>query len=427
MSRASAFLVSCLMVPSLLGCGGGGAPSTPPTPAFTGIEVPLAGNAYVTQAGPGGTEVIGDRGLTGWSSPEAVISFFVKVAQPGELKVGLRAAGAPNAKSTLAVRVLGKHFSLTLAGGAVQAYEAGSVAVDRAGYVKVDLQGVTREGASFGDPRALLVAGAASAGLGFADRTADFYWSRRGPSVHMGYETPAETEFFYSELTVPEGEDAIGSYFMANGFGEGYCGIQVNSATERRVLFSVWDPDGGGRTTLVRKGPEVVVNAFGGEGTGGQSYLVFPWRAGTTYRFLTRATPDSAGSTQYSAWFQAPEAGAWRFVATWTRPKTSTYLVRCHAFLENFLDFNGHLGRRCRYGNQWARSRGGTWTECTRGRFTGDATATHRQRLDFAGGVEDGQFYLRNGGFFSDTVPLSQTFTRPATGRRPDVDVTKLP
>lgn len=29
---------------------------------------------------------------------------------------------------------------------------------------------------------------------------------------------------------------------MANGFGEGYFGMQVNSETERRILFSVWSP-----------------------------------------------------------------------------------------------------------------------------------------------------------------------------------------
>ena len=38
-----------------------------------------------------------------------------------------------------------------------------------------------------------------------------------------------DIEWFYSELTVPEGNDVIGSYFMANGFSEGYFGIQVNS------------------------------------------------------------------------------------------------------------------------------------------------------------------------------------------------------
>ena len=41
---------------------------------------------------------------------------------------------------------------------------------------------------------------------------------------------------------VPEGNDVLGSYFMANGFAQGYFGIQVNSPTERRILFSVWSP-----------------------------------------------------------------------------------------------------------------------------------------------------------------------------------------
>ncbi|TDA79183.1 DUF5077 domain-containing protein, partial [Halomonas marinisediminis] len=70
------------------------------------------------------------------------------------------------------------------------------------------------------------------------------YFGRRGPSVHLSYQLPAEKdiEWFYSEINVPEGEDVIGSYYMANGFRDGYFGIQVNSETERRVLFSVWSP-----------------------------------------------------------------------------------------------------------------------------------------------------------------------------------------
>jgi hypothetical protein len=243
----------------------------------------------------------------------------------------------------------------------------------------------------------------------------------------MSYDTPDRTEYFYNEVTVPVGQDAVGSYFMANGFGEGYFGMQVNSTTERRVLFSVWDPASGGRTTLERKGPEVVDNAFGGEGTGGQSYLLFNWVAGKTYRFLTQAWPDGAGSTLYSAWFFAPEAGSWRFIATWKRPNTSTYLVGCYSFLENFLDFKGYLGRKALYGNQWSRSAAGVWTESTRGRFTGDDTANKQQRMDFAGGLQDGQFFLKNGGFFADSVPVNQEFLRPSTGRKPAVDVALLP
>ncbi len=38
-------------------------------------------------------------------------------------------------------------------------------------------------------------------------------------------------------MTVPEGDDIIGSYFMADGFNEGYFGIQVNSPAEGVYYF----------------------------------------------------------------------------------------------------------------------------------------------------------------------------------------------
>jgi hypothetical protein len=50
----------------------------------------------------------------------------------------------------------------------------------------------------------------------------------------------ADVSYYYSEINVPQGYDPVGSYYMANGFGQGYFGYQVNSATERRFLFSVW-------------------------------------------------------------------------------------------------------------------------------------------------------------------------------------------
>ena len=87
-------------------------------------------------------------------------------------------------------------------------------------------------------------------------------------------------------MTSPAGFQPIGSYFMTNGFGEGYMGIQVNSPTERRILFSIWsgfDTNNPSevpldfQVKLIEKGPNVTINAFGGEGSGGQSYLVYPW------------------------------------------------------------------------------------------------------------------------------------------------------
>lgn len=391
-------------------------------PATT-ATVELAGNAFITSGNEGA--VINERGLAGWSNPDAVASTYFRVAGPGPVQVALDASLADGGNSTIRVKINGAPFDVKLAGKDRKTYAVGTVNVPAAGYVKVDMQGLSRVKATFGDVAALKVT--SNAALTYANDPANYYWSRRGPSVHMGYTVPANTEYFYNEMTIPKGQDAIGSYFMANGFGQGYMGIQVKSTSERWILFSVWDADNGAKTTLVSKGAGVVDNAFGGEGTGGQTYLSYNWMAGTTYRFITRARPDGKGGSDYSAWFFAPETGKWRYIATWKRPAISTYLTGVHSFLENFIDTLGYTERRVQFGNQWARSVSGTWSEVTAGRFTGDATATNAQRMDYAGGLENGKFYLRNGGFFAEVVKTGQNFTRPATGQAPAVDVSALP
>ena len=391
-------------------------------PATT-ATVELAGNAFITSGDAGA--VINERGLAGWSNPDAVASTYFRVAEAGPVQVALDASLADGGNSTIRVKINGTPFDVKLAGKERKTYAVGTVNVPAAGYVKVDMQGLKRVKGTFGDVAALKVT--SNATLNYANDPANYYWSRRGPSVHMGYTVPANTEYFYNEMTIPQGQDAIGSYFMANGFGQGYMGIQVKSPSERWILFSVWDADNGAKTTLVSKGAGVVDNAFGGEGTGGQTYLSYNWAAGTTYRFITRARPDGNGGSDYSAWFFAPETGKWRYIATWKRPAISTYLTGVHSFLENFIDTKGYTERRVQFGNQWARNVSGTWTEVTAGRFTGDATATNAQRMDYAGGLENGRFYLHNGGFFADYVKTSQNFTRPATGQAPAVDVSALP
>ncbi len=387
--------------------------------------VALAGNAFVTRADAGATEVINNNGLANWTSANTVTSIWFRMAAAGNATLSLDASLTGSKTSRIRVTANGTPFDVNLARGGTRTYAVGSINVPAAGYVRVDLQGISKSGSYYGDVSALRVN--TTTALNYANDAANYYWSRRGPSVHMGYAVPANTEYFYNEVTVPAGEDKIGSYFMANGFNGGYFGIQVNSPSERRVLFSIWDADNGAKTTLVRKGPNVVDNTFGGEGTGGQSYLLYNWAAGNTYRFITRALPDGAGGTDFSAWFYAPETNAWRFIATWKRPATTTYHAGVYSFLENFIDTNGYLGRSVQFNNQWARSTSGTWTELVTARFTGDATAANAQRMDYAGGLQGGAFYLRNGGFFSPNVPINQNFTRPASGQAPTVDLSTLP
>ena len=88
---------------------------------------------------------------------------------------------------------------------------------------------------------------------------------------------------------------------MANGFKEGYFGIQVNSDKERRILFSIWSPfttddpksiPDSLKIVLLNKGKNVYTGEFGNEGSGGQSYLRFNWKADVTYKFLTQIKPN---------------------------------------------------------------------------------------------------------------------------------------
>ncbi|WP_041823385.1 DUF3472 domain-containing protein [Leadbetterella byssophila] len=260
----------------------------------------------------------------------------------------------------------------------------------------------------------------------------EFYWGRRGPSVHFTYSMPEENvEWLYNEVTVPEGEDVIGSYFMANGFAEGYFGIQVNSEEERRILFSVWSPyqtddpnaiPEDQRITLLKKGKGVYTGEFGNEGSGGQSFKKHMWKAGLTYSFLTRIRPSEVtGSTEYTSYFKDAETGKWELIASFRRPKTSTYAKRFHSFLENFITETGDQPRKVLFGNTWVRTVNGEWRELTRARFTADATARKGNRLDYTGGAEGPYFYLKNCGFFYAPVELNTVFDREASGKIPQI------
>lgn len=407
-------------------------------------EIPLAGNAFLTE-GSGGPRASGDRidrdGLRRWRSAASVFSVFFRIEQPAEIGLALRLR-VPEGESVIRLTVRGQSFEQTVRGDEWQSVPFGRVKIDQAGHVRVDLQGVRQSGPMFAEATALIVSaakGTPEPGFVKDNQSNRFYWGRRGPSVHLAYSLPRGKALthYYSEITVPEGEDPIGSYFMANGFSEGYFGIQVNGPSERRVLFSVWSPfrtdnpadvPEEDRVVLLKKGDGVRTGQFGNEGTGGQSYLVFPWKAGVTYRFLTAAAPDGRGNTDYTAWFFAPEAGEWKLIASFRRPKTDKHLTGFHSFLENFSDVNGFRGRRSHHANQWVRDTDGQWHEITAARFTGDDIARRRYRTDYAGWSEGPGFFLRNGGFFDDGVPLNAQLRRaPNPPGRPEIDLDALP
>ena len=56
----------------------------------------------------------------------------------------------------------------------------------------------------------------------------------------------------------------------------------------------------------------------------------------------------------------------------------------------------------------------------------GDDIASRGYRLDYAGGVDKGHFFLRNGGFFAEPVKLGDQFKRKPTRRKPKLDLDAL-
>jgi hypothetical protein len=49
-----------------------------------------------------------------------------------------------------------------------------------------------------------------------------------------------------------------------------------------------------------------------------------------------------------------------------------------------------------------------------------------RYRLDYMGGVENGKFYLKNGGFFNETAVLKTPFTVEVPTKMPEIDLEEL-
>ncbi|MEH6394535.1 DUF3472 domain-containing protein [Pseudoalteromonas sp.] len=412
----------------------------PLTSANTHTEYFIAsyGNSATQSSIEENKTLITDSGIQNWHSASTPISHYFYLPSNSSFNLKLRAKVATGI-SKIRVDYHQQSQIITLKNQQFQDIDLGIFKPSKAGYQQLKLTGITKTATTFANIQGIVVTidKQSAAPLYVKD---DIYWGRRGPSVHLNYpisDTSKNYQWFYSELRVPKEYDHQGSYFMANGFAEGYFGMQVNSVTERRILFSVWSPfqtdDPAAipvemRIQQLAKGKDVYTGKFGNEGSGGQSYLVFPWQAEQRYRFLLKVNPADqvANHTDYSAYFYDPIAAKWLFIASFRRPTTSTYVARPHSFLENFIPDAGQYERKALYSNQWLRDTQGQWHALNKAIFSYDATATKQARMDYQGGTEDSGFYLRNTGFFTGPTKLHSEFERPIS-KPPVIDLSALP
>ncbi|HEX3134514.1 MAG TPA: DUF5077 domain-containing protein, partial [Planctomycetota bacterium] len=197
-------------------------------PAFT---------AYI-QPDPNGLKVSEKSGVDGWSDAKQQIAWHGHFPNAGVLIATVSVALPAGQTSTLHLDVDGQTKSIQVTGAGDEPI---GVAVDgltlhASGWHHFVLTGVEKSGTTFGRVVALDLGGPASIDARFNRKP-----RRNAASVHLGYPLPkdATVTAFYNEVTVRT--DPLWSYYMACGFSRGYFGIQVNSPTERRVIFSVWD------------------------------------------------------------------------------------------------------------------------------------------------------------------------------------------
>jgi hypothetical protein len=393
-------------------------------PAFTAYVEPGAGGARVSER----------SGITRWDDPNQKVLWFGNLKHAGnvECAVELKLPAAAESKLRLTAAGISREATAKPDGSGAAVVKFGAFEVKEPGYVRFELASLNPKGTPAGEISTLILDGPATQEAHFNLKP-----RRNAASVHLRYPTPKDMNVsaFYCEMTGLE--DPVATYYMACGWHRGYFGMQVNSPTERRIIFSVWDSGNEAvdrakvgetdRVTLVAKGDGVHSGDFGNEGTGGHSHLKYPWKTGEVQRFVVTAKPVDSTHTVFAGYWFHPEDKKWMVISSWRAPKDGGWLRSLYSFSENFIGSNGHLPRKALYGNQWVRSEDGKWHELTTASFSHDPTGKS-DRLDRFMGVENGQFFLSHGGFLSGFTKSGESFRRPATGKAPaDFNPPSLP
>lgn len=387
------------------------------------IRIPAA-TAYL-DPDHNAARVSADGGISRWRGPETSITWFGQLQTLGTLNASVTLRLPPGTMSRLKLSIGEQSRDITVGGNAEDTVTAdfGVFEIKNTRYHSFKLQSLNTAGQDNGGIQELVLVGTALENAHFNLKP-----RRNAASVHLSYPVPRDTQVsaFYCEMTGLE--DPLWSYYMACGWHRGYFGMQVNSATERRIIFSVWDSGNEGidrdkvadedRVVLIDKGDDVFSGSFGNEGTGGHSHLKFQWKTGEKQRFLVTAEPVDTTHTIFAGYYFRPDTKEWMLISSWKAPQEGRHLRGLYSFSENFIGRNGHVVRKALYGNQWIRDSAGTWLEITTAKFSHDATGKADRRDRFMG-VEDGQFFLSHGGFISGYTEFGVPFERPPTNQSP--------
>lgn len=399
-------------------------------PAYTCYTAPSSNGARFHEA----------NGQVTWTKPNQSLTWYGEFREVGELTIGIKGNCDQNAKLTVSIyptldrdHAIGtQHTNISSTGtDNFTLWDLGRFKIASPGYYAIELSIAEVSNEFNAQISSLELDGPASENTQF-----NLKERRNAASVHLSYPTQSvgNIEAFYCEATAIE--DPIHTFYMACGWHRGYFGMQVNSPSERRIIFSVWDSGDEGidrrkvkdenRVQLIAKGPDVYSGDFGNEGTGGHSHLKTMWKTGVPQQFLVTARPTDEKTTIFAGYWKSSDQQSWNLISAWQAPKEGKYLRGLHSFSENFVGANGDKPRKALFGNQWIKPVGKDWQEIVEAKFSHDPTGKE-DRLDRSMGVEKNQFYLQHGGFTTGGMVAGYTkFGDPFQRRTTDDSPVKM-
>jgi hypothetical protein len=230
-------------------------------------------------------------------------------------------------------------------------------------------------------------------------------------------------------------QSTAGSYFMACGWNGGYFGVQELGDGKKVAIFSVWDTARGDDPGAVKEQDRVEVmhqdegariKRFGGEGTGAQCMLDWPWEIGQTNRFLVRAD-SSDGKTAFLGFIFEPRQQKWRHLVTFRR-RGSGGLSGLYSFVEDFRrdGRSAHDARRAEFQNGWVQTVQSGWRPVLKARFTA-SNAKWESRDNINAGTNNSGWFLATGGEIKMERVLNSVLDRSASTNRVPSDLPALP
>jgi len=169
--------------------------------------------------------------------------------------------------------------------------------------------------------------------------------SAQAQHLWWNLEGQKEATCLYGEITVLATHPGI-YYCGANWHpGEpagGYCGIQHNSKSERRTIFSIWDTTKNLHPKVTEADLRTIFNRFGGEGEGAHTHMIWDWKVEQKFQFFAQKQPGAEPNmTDTRYYIFDPANKKWLHSATITSPiggkkSVTTFGGGLNSFLENF-------------------------------------------------------------------------------------------